>query len=496
MALGFLANLGRGVASLGSAFGRSAASIGKGIGQGVKRLGQLGDEGDDLGPGGTPTFMPGQGRLSGASPRIVEDAVASAENNARAEFGSGAETLLERRNLPITSRDPLTAPIPTQPAIGAAVGSAPRTSGFAPSPALLPSLPTPRPPSPVAALGAAPSMAGPGPERIPDRSEIPIPRLPGKSGGPVPYNTADAARYDSVMSHAKRDAKGDLLGPDEGGGFNRDWKMSLRNAFLGASQAAAANPRDPLGAALGGALTAGAGSAINPQAGYEFAFDAGERPKMEAEMERGRKERAQAMAERIAEMDARLKQGQVDQIPIESERQRVGIAKAQSDIEIARQNAERQKAVADSQIEYNKARIEALRTGKPVYRDLVGSDGQIQTYQILPDGSMTALGGSAQAAISGERNKSAERRAETTAGASTANTAVTVAGAKERTQMQIDAANKGGGSKLKKPSGGAPPAGGGKTKTAADVRAAAKRAGISEAEGLKRAAKAGYTIKD
>ena len=79
MPLSFLANLGSGVARLGSAFGRGAIGAGKGIGQGfmsagrglgrgVRRLGELGE--DDLpldqpsaptspAPIMTPPFNPG-----------------------------------------------------------------------------------------------------------------------------------------------------------------------------------------------------------------------------------------------------------------------------------------------------------------------------------------------------------------------------------------------------------------------------------------------------
>src|SRR5262245_30266042 len=100
--LGFLANLGSGLARLGSGFAHCAASVGKGIGRGVKRLGELGDE--EMGQESpdmfrTPDFYPNTGypgQTLGVSPnegrgvRGPEDAVASAENQARADFGPAA----------------------------------------------------------------------------------------------------------------------------------------------------------------------------------------------------------------------------------------------------------------------------------------------------------------------------------------------------------------------------------------------------------------------
>jgi hypothetical protein len=282
--LNFLSNLGSGVARLGSAFGHGAASIGKGIGRGVRRLGELGEDDDQVGLYRTPDFNPNAGRDSGRSmidvargPRVIEDFVTAAEDDAR------ADSLLERRNLPIPLPSPPGGPPPLTPAPSL---NELRTA--------LPSLPS-RPSPPLAAPPAAPKAV---PDLVPDmdldRRNLPIPRLPGHSGGPIPFNSIDAAKYDKVMSHAKRDAEGNFTR-----GFNRDWKTVAQNVLRGAAMAAgSARPgEDPLGRALGGALTAGAGSAINPQAGYEFAFDVGQRPRMEAETARERAEKDRMIAE-------------------------------------------------------------------------------------------------------------------------------------------------------------------------------------------------------
>jgi hypothetical protein len=91
--LGFLANLGSGLARLGSGFAHGAASVGKGIGRGFKRLGELGEGDYDLGPGGTPGINPNAGYPgmtpgvnAGRGVRGLEDAVAMAENEARSDY--------------------------------------------------------------------------------------------------------------------------------------------------------------------------------------------------------------------------------------------------------------------------------------------------------------------------------------------------------------------------------------------------------------------------
>jgi hypothetical protein len=297
MPFSFLSNLGSGIARLGSGFAHGAASVGKGIGRGVRRLGELGEGDYDLGPGETPPFVPrsssGQvgapdsaGRFDDIARNFNarEDAVALAEDFARDRYGTKPMPLMdgETPDLPIARRD-LPIPAPT-PAPSLAELRSP-----------LPSLrPTPR----VTPAAAPAAPRGPVPDLVPemdmDRRNLPIPRLPGHAGGPISYNSTDAAEYDYVMKHAKRDAAGN---PTRG--FNRDWKTIVQNVLLGASGAmAGAKPgEDPLGRVLGGAIAAGAGSAINPQAGYEFNFNTAQRPKMEAEQARDRAEKDRLMAD-------------------------------------------------------------------------------------------------------------------------------------------------------------------------------------------------------
>jgi hypothetical protein len=526
--LNFLGDLGSGLAQAfaggAGALGKGVVTLGRGVGSGVKRLGQLGDEEDDLGPGGTPPFVPSNNGPRGVPvvdlTNRIGTSIADAEDHARdivapqlAPQGPSPspayiQNLAGDRGAPALPDLPISRADISIPARPLPVPSpAPSFNSIVPAPTTLPDLSPARAVTLApAAAPAMPSLSAPTSGMDLDRRNIPIPQLPGRAGAPVSYNPIEAAKYDAVMSHAKRDAEGNLLGKDQGGGFNRSWKTTVQNALRGASMAAAANPRDPLGAALGGAVTAGAGSLINPQAGYEFNFDTGQRPRMEAEAERQRRERAQAMEDVF-------NQAKIDQIPIQAEHGRLQNEQIRSQIDIGKQNAERQKMLADAQVNYYNAKAEASRTGNPKVTDRVNLiTGEIEKVQVFPDGHEQVVGGSAAAAINrqniesrekiaGQHEAAATNRAGMAQGGANARSQASIAGAKERTQMRIDAAdrrqaNAAGRSKLQHPSSSTPSSTGGpgKTITDAQVRAAAAKKGISEAEGRKRAAALGYTI--
>jgi len=484
----FLSNLGSGLKNLGSGFAHGAASVGKGIGRGVKRLGELGEGDYDLGPGGTPGINPNAGYSGQGGVRGIEDAVAAAENDARADYGAKPAPLLDGDmpnlpDLPINRRD-LPIPAPT-PAPSLAEMRSP-----------LPSLPPARRVTPVAAPAAAPVAAGMEalkPEMDMDRRNLPIPRLPGHAGGPTPYNAIDAAKYDYVMGHAKRDAEGNLTH-----GFNRDWKTTLQNALRGASMAAgSAGPgEDPLGRALGGALTAGAGSAINPQAGYEFAFDAGERPKMEAEQ-------ARARAERAAVMEETLNRAKLEGMDAETGLKRSQSNKAQADVEIARQAEERQRLEAESRRRWNDARTLAELTGVQRVEDIYNPQtGVFERVAFYPGGKTQVIGRSAKAEIDLRNIQSRKEIARQHEAGEYGRESMRQAGQDRRQQNKIDAdkeaAGDAGGSKLRKPSSGRSSGGqGGKSATMDQLRAFYKDRGVTDdTEIRKRAAKFGVTVKD
>jgi hypothetical protein len=441
MPLSFLANLGSGLARLGSAFGRGAVSAGKGIGRGLKRIGDLGE--DDLpvdqpsaptsqAPILTPPFNP----TAGGGVRVIEDAVAGAENEARADFGAKPLPLLDDGppDLPISRRD---LPIPALP-------PAPEMDGMRSG---LPSLPAPRKVTPAAALSpAAANMEAPKIETDLDRRNLPIPRLPGHAGGPAAYSPIEAARYDSVMKHAKRDAEGNLISMSEGGGFRRDWGTTLRNAFLAASAAArSAGPgEDPLGAAIGGALTGGVGSAINPQAGYEFAFDFGERPRLEAELQREQAAKGRANLEI-------LNQAKLEGIRAETGLKGAQADKARADVEIGRQAEERQRLAADSERRLNEARILAELTGVERVEDIFNPEtGAFERVAIYPGGKTQVIGRSGEAEMKQRDIRSREKIAREGETAATGRTAMTQAGEDRRAKARIEseerlAAGDGGG---------------------------------------------------
>lgn len=154
-----------------------------------------------------------------------------------------------------------------------------------------------------------------------DRRNVPIPGLPNR-GGPVPYSPYEAARYDSVMKGAKRDADGNLLTKEQGGGFKRDWKTGLQNALLGAANAYAANPQGGLGALAGGALGGGLGATFNPQAGREMVFDAGQGAQMLQDEQRQAQRNAQQAAQEKARQEALRRKADIDNINSQIEERR------------------------------------------------------------------------------------------------------------------------------------------------------------------------------
>jgi hypothetical protein len=408
MAFGFLANLGSGLARLGSGFARGATTVGKGIGRGLDRLDPLGEDDPEATSFLTPQFNPEATR----GVRALEDAVADAENDAR------ADTLIERRDLPITSSSPLSLPPAREvkPIVG--------------------------PPPVPAGVG----MELPKIERDSDRRNLPIPQLPGRSGEPTPYSPAAAAKYDYVMKNARRDAEGNLIPMSEGGGFDRNWGQVLKNALLGASRGIGTT--GDLGGAIGGALAAGAGTAIDPMKGYEFAFDVGERPKLEADMAKSRAERAAAMEEilngaKLGGMQAEtaLKTAQADN--------------TRADIDIARQAEERQRMLADSQRRLNEAKIQAELTGVPKSEDIYNpKTGIIERVQVYPNGKMQVIGPSGEAESQRRKDKAETERTKYKEGATTGRTNIEEAGRDRRQQRELDADREAAGSSgLRKPSG-------------------------------------------
>jgi hypothetical protein len=252
---------------------------------------------------------------------------------------------------------------------------------------------------------------------------------------------------------------------DESGKFKvrRSLKDALINAGLGFMRGAATG--EGLGGAIGGALVGGAGTAIDPLRGQEFRFDMTERPRIEEEQQRQRMSRKQRIEDAI-------QQAAVDRIPLDRRKTEADVAHTQAQTQVALDNAKRQQALTESQIELNKARTEAATTGKVVYKDIV-QDGEVVTVAIHPDQSTTLVGRSGAAEISHDRNESAERRAKIAQAGATTRTGMTQAGANSRNAANITSREKiaqdklnaagntqgAGGSKLRKSNaaGGATP---------------------------------------
>jgi hypothetical protein len=463
--LNFLANLGSGAASIGRGFAHGAASVGKGIGRGFKRLGELGEDEMAPEPYQTPPFIPreesGRGRsmmeivapadrrlTGGADPyaprpgiRGLEDAVVAAENDAR------ADSLIERRNLPITPSPIAGGPPPLTPA-----PSLEELRTAPPGPPVL---------APRGGMALNVATPGTGPGLSPAFKPEPMRDYRGREiRGEI-----DFARDQSVRK-----------GMDEGGGFRRGAGMALKNAFLAASQIARGGD---LGEALGGALAAGAGSLINPRAGYEFAFDVGERPKMEAEMARERAAKARAMEDAInlaklggMEAETRLKGAQADE--------------SRANIEFRSKDQELKRLKEESDARLKAAEIEATLTGQAKLTKIFNPEtGQIEEVWTFPGGRKVPVGPSGDVELAKLKEKAETDRMKYRESADTGREAMRQAGQNQRQQIDISAqkelAEGVGGSELERPSaqGGQ----GGKTwTTRAEAKAQLIANGFSDAK--------------
>lgn len=87
----------------------------------------------------------------------------------------------------------------------------------------------------------------------PTVEETPIPALPGRTGGPRPYDPETKAEYDYVMSKVPRDEAGN----ERKLTFGERFRKSLLPALLGTVQGINARPDNPLGGAIGGAAAGG-----------------------------------------------------------------------------------------------------------------------------------------------------------------------------------------------------------------------------------------------
>lgn len=380
--------------NIGSFLGGIGRKIGSGVQQGVRRLGELRPDGLDdgapmpqprrpitggfAGNEGVPTFDLGRmGRMQGEAGGSVE---------AQPMGGNSPQPMPQRPPMPAVNIAPPVEMRPNHPPLTGFDQGAGRMLDQEVAP--IRDSATIRPdaePRPVPMRGGMPS-AIPMPQ-LPqeanpndDRRNVPIPGLPNR-GGPVPHSDYEAAKYDDWAKNAKRDADGNF---DPKGGTRRSFKSVLQNALIGA----ASQSQNGIGGMLGGALGGGLGATINPQAGREVAFDAGQGAQM-----------TQDQARRDTEMERQRKQ-QMGQLGIENVQSQIEGRRAQA--ETARMNAERQQRVADSTVKLNQARTEAAMRGNPVKVDLYNPEkDQVETVNVYPDGRREVLGISGNAMIRG-----------------------------------------------------------------------------------------------
>ncbi len=149
---------------------------------------------------------------------------------------------------------------------------------------------------------------------LPDRREVPLPPLPGRSGY-TPYSPTNEARYDYVMKGAQRDAEGNLV---DGGKIKRSFGDVLKGAGLGFLRGAAANPNNPLAGGLGGAVGGGIIPAINPTLGREALFNQIYLPQMQQQQAEQQGIFAQQQQAAETEQQRRLREAQIGKTEAET----------------------------------------------------------------------------------------------------------------------------------------------------------------------------------
>ena len=284
----------------------------------------------------------------------------------------------------------------------------------------------------------------------PKVEDVPIPALPGRTGGPRPYDPQIKHEYDYVMSKVPRDEAGNERKPT----FGERFKSSLLPALLGAVQGinSPAGQRNPLGGAIGGAGAGFAGGIMDPISARQYEWSQMYKPELD-----------QQEAHRGQEAEDKRK---ADEALVNLEARRAGIDLTKAQTDMARTNAEANRAYKESQAELNGAKAKAALTGKPEYTNLV-VNGVPGTYEVFPGKEPRLLGESEKAylqqqgilskeKIAGERNATSKEIAtgrnqtaiqttEMREGGATHRTVMTQAG-----QNQRAAGKPGGGSPVPK----------------------------------------------
>lgn len=220
----------------------------------------------------------------------------------------------------------------------------------------------------------------------PDRVEdVPIPALPGRTGGARPFDPQTKAEYEYVMKHVPRDE----AGAERKLTFGERFKKSLLPALLGTVQGINASPNNPLGGAIGGAGAGFAGGMIDPTSARQYEWSQMFKPEMEA----GQQQREVMNAEQ-----QRKEEGLVN---LDARRAGIDHTKAQTDA--LRANSATNQAYRDSQIRLNEARAQALATGKPQLTDEYDPEtNQMLKVQVFADGTKQIVGQSGAAQLKRE----------------------------------------------------------------------------------------------
>lgn len=219
------------------------------------------------------------------------------------------------------------------------------------------------------------------PQTEPDQPLAPLP----PATRPRFADRINQGEYDYVNQHGKRGWK--------------EMGLNTLAGFLSGVQSGG------LAGGIGGAATGAAGGLIAPQRMAAARFQQWERPQIEGQINRERTDALYGlkMAKDQAALNTEQMQGQnyENQIQLrnrESDRQDV-------ELQARRPYWEAQAKEMEAQTRLRMAQTEAAKRGTPVRVDLEDKPGQVNTYNVYPNGDRELLGASARAAYERQQNQ-------------------------------------------------------------------------------------------
>lgn len=226
------------------------------------------------------------------------------------------------------------------------------------------------------------------------------PPMPAPQMNPAPKmqpvgdtQTAQAPRFDEV--NPSYIGGGKLVGPEEEQYLRSKGMVRPKNDFSFGDRLKSALKTALPGLAqggIGGAIAGAIGGAVDPRQGSRYQFETWQQPGIDAANARQQKEASQRAAITGQQAESAYKTAQAGHLDAQAALDAAKTANEGALIPLQQQKLQ-------SDIDYNRAKTEAAKTGQPQKYDIKEDDGSISTYQVFADGTQTWVGKSGAAAI-------------------------------------------------------------------------------------------------